>query len=79
MMLQEKNPWKDPQQGFTIILDRPNCFGKVQIVLVRCKLFWSDPNHFDQVQIRLFWDNFYNLDLSKMIWTQTKTNWTHPK
>ena len=30
------------------------------------------PNHFCQVQIRLFWTNFCNLDL-------TKTNWTGPK
>ena len=28
---------------------------------------WSGPNHFGQVQIRLFWTNFYNLYLSKTI------------
>ena len=50
-----------------MILDCPNCFGKVQIVLVRSKLFWSGPNHFGQFQIRLFWTSFYNLNLSKMI------------
>ena len=57
-----------------MILDHPNCFGRVQIVVIRCKLFWSgapelfwsDPNHFGQVQIRLFWNNFYNLDPTKM-------------
>ena len=42
---------------------------KWQILLVRFKSFWLDLN---QVQIRLFWTNFYNLDLSKMIWTQPK-------
>ena len=50
-----------------IILDRPNCFGHLQIILVRSKLFSLGPNHFGQVQIRLFWTSFYNLDLSKMI------------
>ena len=42
------------------------------LVLVESKSFWSSPNHFGHVQIRLFWTNFYNLDLSKMIWTQPK-------
>ena len=36
-----------------MILDRPNCFGQIQIVLVRSKLFWSDPNCFGQIQIIL--------------------------
>ena len=36
------------------------------------KLFWTGTNCFGQVQIRLFWANFYNLDLSKMIWTRPK-------
>ena len=53
-------------------LDRPNCFWRVQIVLVRSKSFWLGPNHFGQVQIRLFWTNFYNSDLSRMIWTRPK-------
>jgi hypothetical protein len=53
-----------------MILDHPNCFGRLQIVLVRSKLFWSGPNHFGQVQIRLLWTNFYNLDPTKMIWTR---------
>ena len=30
------------------------------------------PSHFGQIQIRLFLTIFYNLDLSKMIWTQPK-------
>ena len=38
---------------FKIILDylSPHCLGQVQIVLVGSKLFWSDLNHFGQVQI----------------------------
>ena len=50
-----------------MILDRPNCFGRIQIVLVGSKLYY-----FGQVQIRLFWTNFYNLDLSEMISTRPK-------
>jgi hypothetical protein len=55
-----------------MILDRPNCFGRVQIVLVRSKSFCPGPKHFGQVQIRLFCTNFYNLDLSEMILTRPK-------
>ena len=55
-----------------MILDHPNCFGWLQIVLVGSNPFWSGPNHFGQVQIRLFWTNFYSLDLSKMIWNWPK-------
>ena len=36
--------------GSKIILDRPNCFGRVQNVLVESKALWSDPNHFEQVK-----------------------------
>ena len=36
------------------------------------KLFWSGPNHFGQVQITLFWTNFYNLDPSKTIGIRPK-------
>ena len=39
---------------------------------VKYKQFWSGTNNFGHVQIRLLWTNFYNLDLSKMIWTQPK-------
>ena len=59
-----------------MILDCPNWFGRVQIVLVGSKSFSSCLNHFCQVQIRLFWTNFYNLGLSKMIWTWPK--WIGP-
>ena len=55
-----------------MILERPNHFGQLTIILVGYKLFWLGPNHFGQVQIRLFWTNFYNLNLSKMIWIQPK-------
>ena len=55
-----------------MIFDRPNCFGRVKVVLIRSKLFWSRPNHFGHVQSKLFWTKFYNLDLSKMIWTRQK-------
>ena len=43
---------------------RSNYFGRVQIILVMPKLFWSGPNHFGQVHIRLFW--------IFMIWTCSK-------
>ena len=43
------------------------------------KSFWSSTNHFGcgpicfgQVQIRLLWTNFYDLGLSKIVWTQPK-------
>ena len=57
----------------------PKWFWTVQIVLDGFKLFWVGTNHFGQVQIRLFWSDFYNLVLSKMIWTRPETNWTRPK
>ena len=50
----------------------PKLFWTVQIVYVRSKSFCSGQNNFHQVQIRLFWTNFYDLDPTKM-------NWTHPK
>ena len=43
------------------------CFGRVTIVLIMSKPFWSGPNYFGQVQIRLFWTIFYDLDLSKTL------------
>ena len=55
-----------------MVLDHSNCFVQLQIVLVGSKPFWSGHNHFGQVQIRLLWTNFYNFDLTKMIWTQPK-------
>ena len=42
-------------------------FWTVQVILDGSKKFWLGPNHFGQIQIRLFWTNFYDLDLSKMI------------
>ena len=47
-------------------------FWTVQIILEGPKLFWSGPNHFGHFQIRLFWTKFYNVCLSKMIWTRPK-------
>jgi hypothetical protein len=34
-----------------MILDRPNNFGRVPIVLQKSNSFWSGPNNFGQVQI----------------------------
>ena len=59
-----------------MILDRPNHICGITIFLVGYKSFWLGPNHFGQVQIRLFWTNFYNLNLPKMIWTWPK--WIGP-
>ena len=50
----------------------PNHFCLVPIVLVMSKSFCLCPKHFGQGQIRLFLANFYNFDLTKMIWTQPK-------
>ena len=65
-----------------MILDRPNDFGRVPIVLDRPNSFWSGPNHFWQVQIiklnpeksNLMWPKWFgpdqnNLYPSKTIWT----------
>ena len=41
-----------------MILDHPNCFGRMQIVLVGSELFWLDLNNFGQVPIILFWTKF---------------------
>ena len=73
-----------------IIWTGTNCFCRGQIVFVGGKLFWWGTNHFGQVKIRLFWTNFYKLDLSKIIWISpkqfgpaqndwysTKMIWTH--
>ena len=61
-----------PSYKSKIILDGPNCFGRVQIVLLGSNWFWSGQNYFDQVQVRFFWTNFYDLDLIKMSWTRPK-------
>ena len=59
-----------------MILDRPNCFGQIQIVLVGSKSFWSGPNHFGWVQIILvtFKLDFYSLIF--IIWAFPK--WFQP-
>jgi hypothetical protein len=68
-----------------MILDRPNHFGQVPIVLDGSNSFWSGPNHFGQVQIIKFSPEKSNLNLTKMIWTRqknldlTKTICTWPK
>ena len=48
----------------------PKWFWTAQIVFVGYKSFWSGTNYFGQVQIRLFWTIFHNLDLCKIIWTR---------
>ena len=58
--------------GSKMILDRPNNFGRVPIVLHKSNSFWSGPNHFGQVQIIKICPEKYNLD-------PTKTNCTRPK
>ena len=42
----------------------PKWFWTIQIILVGSKSFCLGPNHFGQIQIRLFWIKCYNLDLS---------------
>ena len=58
--------------GSKIILDRPNHFGRVPIVLDGSNSLWSGPNHFRQVQIIKNSPEKSNLYLTKMIWTQPK-------
>ena len=55
-----------------MILDRPNDFGQVQIVMDGSNLFWSGPNHLGQVQIIKISPEKSNLNLTKMIWTRSK-------
>ena len=50
----------------------PCPFLQVQNDFGSTKSFWLSTNHFGQVQIGFFWTNFYNWDLSKMIWTRPK-------
>ena len=61
-----------------IILDCPNNFCRVPIVLDRSNLFWTDPNHFSQVKI-IF--NIYIWTCTKQVWTLTqfgpKSFWTY--
>ena len=53
--------------GFKNILDRPNNFGRVPIVLDGSNLFWSGQNHFGQVQIIKVSTEKSNFNLTKMI------------
>ena len=53
--------------GTKIILDRPNNFGRVPIVLDGSNSFWSGPNHFGQVQIIKISPEKSNLNLTKTI------------
>ena len=55
-----------------IILDHPNDFGKVPIVMDGSNLFWSGPNHFGLVEIIKISPEKSNLNLTKMIWTWPK-------
>ena len=55
-----------------MILDRPNNFGRVQIVWDKPNLLWSGPNHFEQVQIIKISLEKYNLNPTKMIWSRPK-------
>ena len=55
-----------------MILDRPNNFGQVPIILDRFNLFWSGPNHFGQVRIIKIGPEKSNLNLTKRIWTRPK-------
>ena len=58
--------------GSKIILDHPNHFGRVPIVLDKPNLFWSRPNNFGQVQIIKISPEKSHLNLTKMIWTWLK-------
>ena len=58
--------------GSKIILDCPNHFGRVSIVLDGSNSFWSCPNHFGNFQIIKISPEKSNLNLTKMIWAQAK-------
>ena len=60
-----------------MILDRPNCFWRIKIVLVKSKSFLSVPNNFGQVQIVLV--RLVSSGLFFIIWTCPKWFWTWPK
>ena len=62
-----------------MILDRPNHFGRVPIVLDGSNLFWLGPNHFGQVQIIKISLEKSNLDLTKDALDLTQMIWTRPK
>ena len=58
--------------GSKMIMDRPNDFDRVPIILDGPNSFWSGPNHFGQVQIIKISPEKSNLNLTKMIWTRPK-------
>jgi hypothetical protein len=58
--------------GSKMILDCPNDFGRVPIILDRFNSFWSGPNDFGQIQIIIISPEKSNLNLTKMIWTRPK-------
>jgi hypothetical protein len=58
--------------GSKMILDHPNHFGRVPIVLDRSNSFWSGLYHFGQVQIIKISPEKSDFNLTKMIWTRPK-------
>ena len=72
--------WHDQQHvsyalsfyGSKMILDRPNNFGRVPIVLDRFNLFLLGLNNFGQLQIIKISPEKSNLNLTKTIWTLPK-------
>ena len=55
-----------------MILDHPNHFGRVPIVLEGSNTFWAGPNHFGQEQIVKISPEKSNLNPTKIIWTKQK-------
>ena len=55
-----------------MILDWPNYFGRLPIVLDGSNFFGQDPNHFGQLQIIRISPEKSNWNLTKMIWTCPK-------
>ena len=62
-----------------MILDHPNHFGQVPIILVSSSAFWSGPNHYGQVQIIEISLEKSNLKLTKIMWLQPKQFGIRPK
>ena len=69
---QDENSYALSFYGSKMVLDSPNHFGPVPIILAGSNLFWSVPNHFGQVQTIKISPEKSNLNLTKMIWTQPK-------
>ena len=61
-----------------MILDRPNHFCRVPIILERSNSFCLGPNYFGLVQIMKISPEKSNLNLNKMFWTPPK-HCTRPK